>query len=146
MQDVKNPEAAAAAQALIKAICFYGGVTFFTGFAFGVLRELVLVPMSGRRAGHLIEFPMMLMAIVVVAAYAVKRLQDTRKKYLLALGILGTLVLLVIESGFALYVMRVPLGQYLASFNVAKGELFPFGLVLMCIAPLAVQRFWNKRT
>ena len=136
----------AATHAMIKATCFYGGLTFLAGFAFGVLRELFLVPMYGRRAGHLIEFPMILAATVTTAAYAVGTLKDTRRKHLLALGIAGTFILLAIESGFALYVMRVPLSQYLASFNVAKGELFPFGLVFMCLAPLAVHRFWNRKT
>ncbi len=138
----KNPQAAAAAHALVKAILFYGGMAFGAGFLFGILRELVFVPMAGRLAGHWIEFPFMLAAIALIARYAVRRLHDRRTKYLLALGIAGTLVLLAIESGFALYVMRVPLQLYLASFNIAKGALFPFGLVFMSFAPLVIQRLW----
>ena len=87
----------------------------------------------------------MLAAIGLIALYCVKRLHNRQTKYLLFLGIAGTIELLAIESGFTLYVMRVSLYQYLASFNIANGALFPFGLFFMSIAPLAVQRFWMER-
>ncbi|MDP4593387.1 MAG: hypothetical protein NWT00_02330 [Beijerinckiaceae bacterium] len=142
---IKNPQAAAEARALVKAFLLYGGLAFGAGFVFGLLRELAFVRLAGRQAAHWIEFPLMLAAIGLIALYCVKRLHNRQTKYLLFLGIAGTIVLLAIESGFTLYVMRVSLYQYLASFNIANGALFPFGLFFMSIAPLAVQRFWMER-
>ncbi len=138
MRELKNPEAAAAAHAFVKAILFYGGVTFVAGFFFGALRELVFIPLAGNRAGHWIEFPLMLAATAAIAFFAVKRLPDPSRRKLLQLGIAGTLLLLLIEGAFALYVLRVPMEKYLASFDVSAGQLFPFGLLFMCIAPYAI--------
>ena len=138
MRELKNPEAAVAAHTFVKTIMFYGGVTFIAGFFFGVLRELVFIPLAGNRAGHWIEFQLMLAATTVVAFLAVKKLPDPSRRKLLQLGIAGVLLLLLIESTFALYVMRVPMEKYLASFDVSAGELFPFGLLFMCIAPFAI--------
>ncbi len=50
------------------------------------------------------------------------------------------IILLALEAMFALYVVQLPLEKYLASFNVLKGELFPFGLLAMAIAPLLIRR------
>ena len=145
MNQIKNPQAAAAALALIKAILFYGCVVFAAGFVFGVLRELVLIPMTGRLAGRWIEFLVLLVAVAWIARMAVQRLHDRRRKYLLALGIIGTLIMLAMESLFVLYVMRLPWEKYMASFDVTAGELFVFGLLFMCAAPAAMHYAGMKR-
>lgn len=146
MQKIENPAAAAAAHQLIKTMLVYGSLVFVGGFVLGVIRELLLIPMAGRRAGHWIEFPVLLTIVAMVAKFSVLRLHETARRYLLALGIGGTVVLLLLESGFALYVMRVPFEKYLQSFDVSSGELFPFGLLFMVIAPFVVNRYWVKRS
>ena len=145
MQEWKNPQAAAAAHALIKAILFYGGVMFVIGFAFGVLRELVFIPLAGRRAGHWIEFPVLLAATFLVARRVAATLHERTAGKLLTLGIAGTFLLLLFESGFALYVLRLPLEKYLSGFDVTVGALFPFGLLFMALAPLLARRMRMKR-
>ncbi|MGE3244938.1 MAG: hypothetical protein AB7F96_10965 [Beijerinckiaceae bacterium] len=144
MQELKNPEAAESAHVLIKTILFYGGIMFLIGFAFGVARELVFIPLAGKRAGHWVEFPMMLAATAWMAQITSSRLREATTGTLLALGMFGTAVMLLIESGFALYVLRLPPKDYLAGFDVTKGELFPWGLAFMALAPLAMNRFWIK--
>lgn len=42
------------------ALC--GALGFAAGFAFGVLRRPVLIPVFGDRMGHLAEFPMVTLA------------------------------------------------------------------------------------
>jgi hypothetical protein len=138
MQAFRNPEAALAAHAFVKAILFYGGVMFAVGFAFGSLRELAFIPLFGKRAGHWIEFPLMLAATATVARIAAGRLHEVSKKKLLQLGFAGTVLLLLIESGFALFVLRMPVKDYLSGFDVTQGALFPYGLLFMCLAPLLI--------
>jgi hypothetical protein len=50
-------------------------------------------------------------------------------------GLGGVAVLLLIESGFALGLLRQPLDEYLASFDIRQGALFPIGLAAMALAP-----------
>ncbi len=146
MQELKNPEAAVAAHTLVKAILFYGGMTFLAGFALGVLRELVFLPMAGRRYAHWLEFPLMLVATAFIAHRAAGGLKNHARRQLLALGIAATIVLLLIESVFALYVLKVPLEKYLAGFDIRNGALFPLGLVFMAIAPWVAHRYWMKQS
>lgn len=120
---------------LARSIFIYAIATFAAGFVFGVLRELVLIPIAGKTAGHWIEFPFMLLATWAAAVYARQRLIDPDRRSLLVLGIGGTMLLLLIESSFALYVVQMPLPAYLASFDVTAGALFPWGLLFMILAP-----------
>ncbi|MEM5517227.1 hypothetical protein WNY37_09715 [Henriciella sp. AS95] len=60
-------------------------------------------------------------------------------------GVLGTLILLLIESLFALGIMGMTISQYLTSFDVSNGRLFPIGLLAMALAPL-LARFLPRRS
>lgn len=120
---------------LARSIFVYAIITFVAGFVFGVIRELLLIPMAGKSAGHWIEFPFMLLATWAAAIYAKQRLVNPDRKTLLALGLFGTLLLILIESSFALYVVQMPLHKYLVSFDVMAGALFPWGLAFMLAAP-----------
>jgi len=119
----------------------YGLLSFAAGFVFGALRELVLIRAFGAAAGHLIEFPLMLVAVAALAAvlFRTQRVGAAAWTRLVAGGI-GVIVLVAIESTFALGVLRRPVAEYLASYDVTAGALFPWGLLWMAVAPLVVGR------
>ncbi|MCB1476054.1 MAG: hypothetical protein H6883_01010 [Rhodobiaceae bacterium] len=115
----------------------YGVLGFGAGFVFGALREMVLIPRFGDELGRYIEFPLMIAALFVIALLLQRRLLLGSGALILA-GIGGTVVLIVIESAFALFVMGQTTGEYLSSFDISQGALFPLGLLLMALMPWAV--------
>ncbi len=112
----------------------YGLLAFAAGFAFGALREAVLIPAFGSSAGHLIEFPLVTATVCAIGAWLARRTALPVSAAIIT-GLAGTAVLVLIESGFALGVMGTSLGDYLAGYDLLKGNLFGVALVLMALAP-----------
>lgn len=113
----------------------FGSLSFAVGFAFGALRELVLIPALGERIGHLAEFPIVTAAACAIGVWAGRKAAAPG----LAIGLIGVAVLIAFESTMALGFMRVSLADYLAGYDVTRGALFPVGLALMALSPLAGQ-------
>jgi hypothetical protein len=118
----------------------YGALGFAVGFAFGVLRQLVLIPAFGDRMGHLAEFPMVTLAGCVIGI----RIGGKSTAPALALGVFGVAVLIAFESTMALGFMRLSLADYLAGYDLTRGALFPVGLALMALAPALGRRFRRR--
>lgn len=121
--------------ALIKWSLTYGACGFAAGFMFGTLRELVLIPWLGDRAGHWAEFPLVT-AIIAAIGFGIGRRTDQPA---LGIGLGGAVVLIVLESTLAMGVFQTSLQGYLAQYDVTRGALFPFGLLVMALAPLAAR-------
>ena len=121
---------------LIAWSALYGALGFVAGFAFGALRQLVLIPAFGDRMGHLIEFPMITLAACAIGVWVGARSTPPA----LAIGVLGVAVLIAFESTMALGFMRVSLADYLVGYDLTRGSLFPVGLALMAAAPLLGRR------
>jgi hypothetical protein len=118
----------------------YGALGFAVGFAFGVLRQLVLIPAFGDRTGHLAEFPMVTLAACVIGI----RIGGKSNAPALALGVFGVAVLIAFESTMALGFMRLSLSEYLAGYDLTRGALFPAGLAMMALAPALGRRFRRR--
>jgi hypothetical protein len=129
-----------------RAILLYGTLAFAAGFVFGVIRELLLIPLLGRTPGRWLEFVVMIAITFGIARHVARKITEPTRGHLIALGIGGMIVLLALEALFALYVVQLPLEKYLDSFNVLKGELFPWGLATMAIAPLMMHRLSTGRS
>ncbi|MGB3627166.1 MAG: hypothetical protein WA989_15145 [Henriciella sp.] len=115
-------------------VAIYGGLAFMIGFVFGALREIVLIPRFGDEPGHWIEFPLVTVPIAIIG-WMIGRRRAGQLGQAWAIGVGGVAVLLAIESIFALGVMGVTVSDYVDSFNIFKGALFPFGLAIMAAAP-----------
>lgn len=112
----------------------YGLIAFAAGFLFGALREIVLIPAFGSRLGHVIEFPVVTGTVCAAGIILARRSALTLPAAMFA-GLTGTTLLIMIESGFALGVMGETLGDYLAGYDLTRGNLFPLGVMLMALAP-----------
>ncbi|MBM3609408.1 MAG: hypothetical protein FJX29_13340 [Alphaproteobacteria bacterium] len=123
-----------------RAMVVYGIAAFAIGFVLGLIRELALAPLLGRRLAQWTEFPVVT-ALVCFAAWRILAWRESwSARALLAWGAGGVLMLLALESAFALFVVGLPLAKYLEGFNVARGALFPFGLAIMLTAPWIAAR------
>jgi hypothetical protein len=70
----------------------------------------------------------MLIAVAIIATALTRRkLAGATMSGRLAVGIVGVIVLVAIESSFALGVLRRPLDEYLASYDVTAGHYFRGG-------------------
>lgn len=121
----------------------YGLSGFAAGFVFGTLREIVLIPAFGESAGRWIEFIPLVCTIAFLGLWIARRFMISGTTEALACGLAGIAVLLVLESGFALIVLGMPLETYMAGFNILQGALFPYGLIIMALAPLVAVRLRN---
>jgi hypothetical protein len=116
-----------------KLALVYGAVAFVVGVLFGALRELVFMPWLGDPAAHWLEFPLVTSAICLLGYRFGQGIGFQPGTWTVGLG--GVAVLLLIESGFAFGLLRQPLDEYLASFDIRQGALFPIGLAAMALAP-----------
>ena len=116
-----------------KRALLYGLIAFGIGFVFGALREFMLIPLLGQAGGHWAEFPLVTGAICTVGYRLGAGMGRRPDAWLVGFG--GVAVLLAVEAPFALGVMRQPVEVFLASFDISRGALFPFGLAAMAVAP-----------
>lgn len=121
-----------------RAAVIYGIAAFTIGFVFGVARELALVPLAGRRMAQWIEFPFVTIAVCIAAWRIVLWRAQWSAQALVLWGLSGAMVLILLESAFALYVVGLPLTDYLAGYNISQGALFPFGVAIMIAAPFVI--------
>lgn len=129
---------------VLRAIFVYGVAAFSAGFVLGVARELALAPLMGQRAARWLEFPFLMALTFVAAHYALARKAHWSPRETWLVGAGGVIVLLALESSFALLVVKQPLETWLASFDISAGALFPWGLAVMFILPFALQRSRTK--
>eukprot|EP00899_Mesostigma_viride_P016778 jgi/Mesvir1/25100/Mv21564-RA.1 len=137
----------------------YAAAVFASGITVGGLRELLLSPTFGPRAGHLTGFALTAFVTLLLARnFVVPRVAGTLKvdkdgggrvsttmsgggllssaSPMVRVGLEGCLVMLLIEGGLALALLRTPSDKFLDRFNVYKGALIPWGFLLTALAPL----------
>lgn len=114
----------------------YGLGGFGLGFLLGMVRELVLIPGFGDRPGHLIEFPIVTGLIAALGVWTGSR--APAPAWIIGIG--GVAVLMALESTLALLVLGQSLAEYGAHYDLGKGALFPYGLMVMALAPRLGQR------
>ena len=117
----------------------YGSLAFGLGFLFGAVRETVLIPALGPRAGRLTEFAAVTGAVTLLGARLARGWPPDPGRRL-ARGAAGVAVLLALESTLALAVLRRPASDYLRSLDPRSGSIFPLGLAMMAAAPLLARR------
>ncbi|MEZ5985915.1 MAG: hypothetical protein R3B94_08180 [Hyphomonas sp.] len=116
-----------------KLALIYGVEAFVIGFILGALREFIFMPWLGDPAAHWLEFPLVTGAVCAFGYRLGKGIGFRPDTFLVGIG--GVAVLLLIESLFALGLIRQPVDEYLASFDIRQGALFPVGLAAMALAP-----------
>ena len=108
---------------------------FAAGFALGVVRELWLGPWWGARVAELVEMPVMLLVIVLVACRTSRRFRLSSSGARLAAGSLAVGWLLLAEVALVLGLRGMSLTDYLAGRDPVAGTAYAVSLLLMAAMP-----------
>jgi hypothetical protein len=127
--------------AAFKAGVLYFVLVFGTGFVLGPIRVLWLAPRVGARVAELVEAPIMLTVIVIVARWLVRRLQVPATVGS-RLGMGGIALALVLAADFTLVLQLrgLTIGEYLATRDPVSGTVYYLLLALLALMPQLVGR------
>lgn len=116
----------------------------------GAIRIFWLVPSLGDSRAQQIAFMTGAVLVLTVATLFIRWLQASRVSQLLSVGMLWMVLTLAFEIALGRLVFGYSWEQIAAKFNVLNGELMPFELVLLVLAPLIAARirdtFTNLKT
>ena len=122
---------AAGPGSLARTALAYVAMLWAAGLAFGIVRELALRPALGPIWAQLAEAPVMAAAIWLAAGWAICRNPGRA----LAVGMLALLLLVSVETAFALLVLGQTPAEYLAAYDATRGTVFPLLLIFTALAP-----------
>jgi len=89
----------------VTATLTYFGLVFGVGFVLGVIRVLWIVPFAGLRNAELLEQPLMLAAIFVIARWTINHpARELSRLDILRMGLVALLILILAEVLMALFV------------------------------------------
>jgi hypothetical protein len=130
----------------LKAGVIYFLLVFAVGWILGPIRELWAVPRFGRLAATLSEAVIMLIAMIVAARWVIRRfeLPHTLGATLL-LGLIAIGLLFPAEIGGVVWVRRLTLREYAASFATVPGVISLAMFLLFAAMPTLIGRFTTAR-
>lgn len=131
---------------VIKAGLVYFAVVFSVGFALAPLRELWAIPTFGARVGELLEFPLMLVAIVVAATWLNRRFLKGRSPFArIAAGVLALSCMLAAELAVVFRVRELSLAEYIADRDPIAGSVYLMMLAVFALMPWLLGRVSPSR-
>lgn len=123
----------------LRAGAAYFALTFLVGALLGPIRELMLKPLLGAVGALLVEAPLMVLAMAVIAARLVVRFavpRDWRSR--LWMGLFALVLLLVVEVVLTFFLRHITPGVWLAHFWSTEGVISLSLFALFAICPLAL--------
>lgn len=111
----------------------YGLAIYAAGFAFGVLRALVVAPKIGERSAELLEVPLMLVVGFVLAGRVRDRLHGYSRGVLVCSGLVGVLVLLALEVATSVLLLGGSVRDGLVNPDPVAGAFY-YATVLVLVA------------
>jgi hypothetical protein len=107
-----------------------------TGFVFGALRGLLLVPRLGERWAELAEMPLMTIVVFLSAGYVLKRFPAIRlPRQAFAVGFLALALSLGAARGLAMALQSQPLAEYLPGRDPVSGSVYLLLLLVFALMP-----------
>lgn len=109
-------------QSIVPAAAVYVALAFAAGFAFGVLRETVLRPLTGEIVALLVEAPAMLAVSFVAARWTVTRFMPASSlRERIAMGTVAFMLLLGLEVAGSFLLRGLSAGAWLAQLATVRG-------------------------
>jgi phosphoglycerol transferase MdoB-like AlkP superfamily enzyme len=125
----------------VKAGGLYFTLVFAAGWVFGPIREFWLIPLFGQTAGLLFEAPFMLLVMIAVCQWVIRRLRvpyAIKTRAVIGLVALGLLV--IAEAVGVRWIRRLSLADYLARFSLVTGSITLVSVLLYAAMPMRVNR------
>ena len=107
---------------ILKAAAVYFALVFGMGFVLGPIRILFLVPRFGVRLAELMEFPVMLVVIVLAARWLVRKFQLTA--HALLVGFLALTLMIAFEFTLVLWLRGLTLSEYFRERDPVAGVVY----------------------
>lgn len=118
---------------ILKAAAVYFALVFGTGFVLGPIRILFLVPRFGVRLAELMEFPVMLVVIVLAAKWLVRKFQLTA--HTLLVGFLALGLMIAFEFTLVLWLRGLTLSEYFRERDPVAGVVYYLMLLVFAAMP-----------
>lgn len=121
----------------------YCSIVFCAGFLLGVLRTLWLAPWIGEQAAELIEFPVMLVVMVIAARWIVRHSADRIPSLLIAGGT-AALGVLMFDVLVGLGLRDMSFEEILFDRDPLTGTIYYLMIGLLALLPAGLSRFRGR--
>ena len=111
----------------------YFALVFGAGFVLGPIRILFLVPRFGVRLAELMEFPVMLVVIVLAARWLVRKFQLAA--HALLVGFLALALMVTFEFTLVLWLRGLTLTEYFRERDPVTGVVYYLMLLVFAAMP-----------
>ena len=118
---------------ILKAAAVYFVLVFGTGFVLGPIRILLLVPRFGVRGAELMEFPVMLVVIVLAARWLVRKFQ--LGAHALLVGFLALGLMIAFEFTLVLWLRGLTLSENFRERDPIAGVVYYLMLLVFAAMP-----------
>lgn len=131
---------------MIRSAAIYFAVVFGAGFAFGVIREILLSPIVGGRTAELIEFPLMLVVILATAGWITRRERRLANvTQWLTVGTLAASVVLIADLAVGLFVRGMTLRAVTLERDSVTGVIYYLMVMTFAISPFLFASFRGRK-
>jgi len=121
---------------ILKAAVVYFALVFGAGFVLGPIRILFIVPRFGVRLAELMEFPVMLVVIVLTSRWLVRKFHRAAESLLVGLLALGFMI--AFEFTVVLWLRGLTLTEYFRERDPVSGVVYYLMLLVFAAMPFFV--------
>ena len=118
---------------ILKAAVVYFALVFGAGFVLGPIRILFTVPRFGVRLAELMEFPVMLVVIVLTSRWLVRKFQLAAHVWLVGFLALGLMI--AFEFTLVLWLRGLTLSEYFRERDPVTGVVYYLMLLVFAAMP-----------
>ena len=118
---------------ILKAAVVYFALVFGAGFVLGPIRILFTVPRFGVRLAELMEFPVMLVVIVLTSRWLVRKFQLAAHVWLVGFLALGLMI--AFEFTLVLWLRGLTLSEYFRERDPVAGVVYYLMLLVFAAMP-----------
>lgn len=101
----------------------------------GTLRQLFLAPLVGDFTARRIAFFVGMFLIFGIAYFFIRWISAENAKQLFAVGLMWMVLTTLFEFGLGRFVLNYSWERMLEDYNISRGGMMGFGLLLMIFAP-----------
>jgi hypothetical protein len=109
-------------------------------FVHGVLRTLFLAPLAGDFQARQISVFIGSIIILAIAYFSIRWIRADNNLSLVTVGFVWLILTLLFEVGLGRFVFGFSWERILSDYDISKGGLLLFGLIILTLSPLIVYK------